>query len=115
MSETNVILIGASTRAAAMSARRAGWTPWCADLFADADLQPIATVHKVSVEAYPQGLFDALANAPHAPLIYTGALENRPDLIARIDRPLWGNPPEVLRAIRSPSRWTQCLHARGVS
>ena len=114
MSETNVILIGASTRAAAMSALRAGWTPWCADLFADADLQRIATVRKVSAETYPQGLIDALADASRAPVIYTGALENRPDLIAQIDRPLWGNSPDVLRAIRSPSRWTQCLQARGL-
>src|SRR5205807_1833458 len=111
----DIILIGASTRAAAMSARRAGWTPWCADLFADADLQRIATVRKVPIETYPHGLIDALVNAPRAPVIYTGALENRPDLIAKIDRPLWGNSPEVLRAIRSPERWTQCLRQRGFS
>ena len=35
----NLILFGASTRAAAFSALRAGLRPWCADLFADADLQ----------------------------------------------------------------------------
>jgi predicted ATP-grasp superfamily ATP-dependent carboligase len=114
MSEMNIILLGASTRAAAISARRAGWTPWCADLFADADLQRIATVRKVSAEAYPQGLIEALVDAPQAPVIYTGALENWPDLIAKIDRPLWGNSPDVLRAIRSPSRWTQCLQSRGL-
>jgi predicted ATP-grasp superfamily ATP-dependent carboligase len=114
MSDRHVILLGASTRAAAGSARRAGLTPWCADLFADADLQRMATVRKVPIEAYPQGLLDALAEAPRAPVIYTGALENRPDLIARIDRPLWGNSPEVLRAVRSPMRWTQCLQACGL-
>ena len=114
MSETHVILLGASTRAAAMSARRAGWTPWCVDLFADADLQRIASVRKISTEGYPNGLLDALADAPQAPVIYTGALENRPDLVARIDRPLWGNPPEVLRAVRSPERWTQALRACGL-
>ncbi|MBI2806232.1 MAG: ATP-grasp domain-containing protein [Planctomycetes bacterium] len=108
-SDSTVILLGASTRAAAMSALRAGRTPWCADLFADVDLERIATVRKVSAAAYPDGLLDALADAPPGPVIYTGALENRPDLIARIDRALWGNSPEVLRAIRSPERWTQCL------
>src|SRR5205085_5677927 len=94
-SDANVILLGASTRAAAMSARRAGWTPWCADLFADVDLERIAIVRKVT--AYPDELLDALSDAPQAPVAYTGALENWPDLIAKIDRPLWGNPPEVLR------------------
>ncbi len=114
MSDQHVILIGASARAAATSARRAGWKPWCADLYADADLQRVATVRKVSLEAYPQALFDALADAPRAAVMYTGALENRPDLIATLDRPLWGNPPEVLRAIRSPERWTQYLRANHV-
>ena len=112
--QIEVILLGASTRAAAGSARRAGWTPWCADLFADADLQTIATVHKVAIEAYPHGLLDVLAEAPQAAVIYTGALENRPDLIARIDRPLWGNSPDVLRAIHAPRRWTQCLQAHSL-
>ena len=112
--QPEVILLGASTRAAAGSARRAGWTPWCADLFADADLQTIATVRRVPIDAYPLGLIDALAEAPQAPVIYTGALENRPDLVARIDRTLWGNAPDVLRAIRAPSRWTQCLEAHAL-
>ena len=111
---TDIILVGASTRAAAMSARRAGWTPWCADLFADADLQRIATVRKVPLDAYPHGLLAALAHAPPGPVLYGGALENRPDLIARIQRPLWGNPPEVLRGVRTPSRWAHCLQIRGI-
>ncbi|MBI3821502.1 MAG: ATP-grasp domain-containing protein [Planctomycetes bacterium] len=114
MDGTPVIIIGASARAAAMSACRAGWTPWCADLFADADLQRIAQARKVPIESYPEGLLDALAEMPAAPVIYTGALENRPDLVAKIERPLWGNPPEVLRAVRSPQRWTQCLHEHGI-
>src|SRR5437016_4654594 len=111
----DVIIIGASTRAAAMSARRAGWTPWCADLFADADLERIATVHKIRPEDYPGGILTALKGAPPCPVIYTGGMENRPRLIAKIDRPLWGNTPDVLRAVRKPERWTECLRARGVA
>lgn len=110
----NVILLGASTRAAAMSALRAGMTPWCVDLFADADLCRIASVRKVPSDTYPHCLLTALRDAPNAPVIYTGALENAPGLIARIDRPLWGNPPAVLRNVRSPERWTQCLREQGV-
>jgi uncharacterized protein len=110
----DIILIGASTRAAATSALRAGWTPWCADLFTDADLEHIATVRKVPMATYPHGLLDVLSDAPQAPVIYTGALENWPDLVAKIDRPLWGNSPEVIRGIRSPERWTQYLCTQGV-
>ena len=109
-----LILLGASVRAAATSALRAGWTPWCADLFADADLERIAPVRKVALHQYPRGLLDTLADAPPGPVIYAGALENYPGLIRRIDRQLWGNPPAVLRAIRNPGRWTRCLQAAGL-
>jgi predicted ATP-grasp superfamily ATP-dependent carboligase len=111
----NVILIGASTRAAAQSALRAGWSPWCADLFADADLERIATAHEIPADEYPDGLLSAIAHAPPGPVIYTGSLENRPDLIARIERPIWGNPPAILRAIRNPERWTPFLQNLGIS
>jgi predicted ATP-grasp superfamily ATP-dependent carboligase len=111
---TSLVILGASTRAAAMSARRAGWTPWCADLFADADLQNIATVRKIAAADYPDGLLEALQEAPPGPVMYTGALENRPDLIAKIDRPLLGNSAEVLRAVRSPRRWSECLAAHSL-
>ncbi len=111
-----VILLGASTRAAATSALRAGWTPWCVDLFGDADLTRRATARKVALAAYPQGLLAALADAPDelAPVIYVGALENRPGVIGRIMRPLWGNAPDVLRAIRTPSLWQRCLQTAGL-
>jgi uncharacterized protein len=109
-----LIILGASTRAAATSALRAGWTPWCADLFADADLERIATVRKVPSHAYPHGLLDALKEAPPGPVLYTGALENWPDLVAGIDRQVLGNGADVLRAIRSPSNWTACLREKGV-
>src|SRR6185503_15144337 len=97
-----------------MSAWRAGWTPWCADLFADADLERIAHVCKISADDYPEGLIEALQEAPCGPVLYTGGLENRPDLIATIDRPLLGNPPDVLRAVRKPERWTKCLRDRKI-
>lgn len=113
----SLILIGASTRAAAASARQAGWAPWCADLFADADLEAIAPVRKVPRERYPEGLLEALREAPPGPIQYTGALENWPDLLARLasfDRPLWGNPPAVLRAVRDPQRWCQAVRDAGL-
>lgn len=106
---SQLIILGASTRAAAMSARRAGWTPWCADLFADVDLERIATVRKIPAEEYPDGLLSALREAPPGPVMYTGALENRPDLIARIDRPILGNSADVVRRVRTPELWVECL------
>ncbi|MBI5757899.1 MAG: ATP-grasp domain-containing protein [Planctomycetales bacterium] len=98
-----VLLVGASTRAAAFSARRAGFEPICVDMFGDADLQSIAEV--IPVRQYPDGLIEAAAGVdPAIPWLYTGGLENHPETVAAISsqRPLWGNNAAVLRLVRDP-------------
>jgi predicted ATP-grasp superfamily ATP-dependent carboligase len=110
----NLIIIGASTRAAAFSAHRAGLRPWCVDLFADADLARRFPVRKIPLQAYPEGFLAALGDAPDGPVLYTGGLENYPDLLARIDRPLWGNSPDVLRRVRDPYLLAQTLRRCGL-
>ena len=110
----DVIVLGASARAAAFSAHRAGLRPWCVDLFADADLSRRFPTRKVPFEDYPHGLLRALRDAPQGPVIYTGGLENYPALIAQIDRPLWGNPPSVLRRVRSPFLLNDVLRRHGL-
>jgi len=110
----SMILIGASVRAAAQSAVRAGFTPWCADGFADRDLQAIAESRRV--RHYPAGFVAALADAPADPLIYTGALENYPRLVdaLTLKRPLWGNNGEILGDVRSPVRVAEALLRNGL-
>ena len=101
----NLLIVGGSVRAAAQSAIRAGFQPWCADLFADSDLRAIVPdARRCPVERYPNGLVDLIRDAPGAPWIYTGGLENYPGLIAKMTqlRPLWGNGPDVLRLCRDP-------------
>jgi uncharacterized protein len=100
-----LLIVGASTRAAAQSAIRAGFQPWCADLFADSDLRAIVPdARRCPAERYPNGLVDLIRDAPDAPWIYTGGLENHPRLIATMMqlRRLWGNGPDVLRLSRNP-------------
>lgn len=106
-------ILGASTRAAACSAARAGYRVWTADLFADAD-QP-AAAHVVRASDYPRGLFRALAEAPPGPWLYTGGLENYPALIDRAAgrRPLLGNSGATLRRARDPMVLCQLLHDHG--
>jgi predicted ATP-grasp superfamily ATP-dependent carboligase len=102
---SRLIIVGASVRAAAESALRAGFRPWCADLFADADLCAIVPdAVRCPVEQYPTCLLRILSTAPRAPWIYTGALENHPRLIQKMAavRPLWGNGAAALRLARSP-------------
>ena len=104
--ERRVLIVGGSTRAAASSARRAGLQPICADLFADHDTRQIAEV--IPVRSFPESLPDDVAHVQADGWFYTGALENRPDLIERMDHagasygPLWGTRSAVLKQIRDP-------------
>src|SRR5438105_3281580 len=77
-----LILLGASIRAAAFSALRAGFTPYAIDLFADRDLAAVGPAVKIS--RYPQDFLSALAAAPQAPWLYSGGLENYPQLVDRL-------------------------------
>ena len=107
--EPNIIVLGASARAAAFSALRAGMRPYAIDLFADTDLVDVCPA--VKIKRYPHDFEQALAEAPQAPWIYTGGLENYPDLVERMSvlRPLYGNGPEVLRKVRDPELLAACL------
>jgi predicted ATP-grasp superfamily ATP-dependent carboligase len=53
---------------------------------------------------YPDILLQVARKAPACPWMYTGALENRPDVIRALahERPLWGNDESVLVIVRSP-------------
>lgn len=110
---SRLAILGASARAAAWSAHRAGFSVAAVDLFADVDLQQVAAARVC--DDYPQGLAAHLAALPPSPWMYTGALENYPDLVAALasQRPLWGNGAEVLRRIRDPGTLYDVLQADG--
>lgn len=107
--QPNIIIVGASARAAAFSALRAGMRPYAIDLFADCDLADVCPA--VKIKRYPQDFEQALSEAPQAPWMYTGGLENYPDLVDRLAglRTLYGNGAEVLRRIRTPELLAECL------
>src|SRR5689334_16729172 len=113
----HLLIVGASARAAAFSALRAGLRPVCADLFADADLRARCTAWRVGPKDYPRGFLDVPALDSPGPWLYAGGLENRPDLVeamARRRQPLWGNPAAVLRRVRSPFEVRAVLRAAGL-
>ena len=99
---SDVLILGASARAAIHSARRAGLTPHAADLFADRDAAAYATVRRCDLADYPDGLERLAESFPPMPWLYTGGLENHPDLVDRVaaKRPLLGNAGGVLRKVR---------------
>jgi predicted ATP-grasp superfamily ATP-dependent carboligase len=108
-----LILVGASVRAAAFSAARAGYRPYSIDLFADCDLTALGPAVKIA--RYPADFFPAIEAAPSAPWIYTGGLENYPRLVDRLSqfRPLVGNRGDVLRKVRSPTQLMQTAREAG--
>jgi predicted ATP-grasp superfamily ATP-dependent carboligase len=108
-----LIVLGASARAAAMSARRAGWQPYAIDQYADRDLAAIGPA--IRIARYPGDFLAALAAAPAAPWLYTGGLENHPRLVDRLAaiRPLMGNRGQVLKIARQLRTLCAAAHEAG--
>ncbi|MFM7149072.1 MAG: ATP-grasp domain-containing protein, partial [Gemmataceae bacterium] len=98
-----LIIVGASVRAVAFSALRAGFHPWCVDLFSDLDLARSCSSIQLT-DSYPNGFLTVIKEAPDAPWIYTGGLENYPKLVGQMAnyRHLLGNNAKELRKSRHP-------------
>jgi predicted ATP-grasp superfamily ATP-dependent carboligase len=108
-------IVGASARAAAFSALRAGLDPLCADLFADRDLQNRCSVTRLTGH-YPNGFRQFIESDLPGPWMYTGGLENWPQLVERWARrrPLWGNAGRSLSLARNPEHVSRLLLDRGM-
>ena len=111
-----ILVVGASVRAAAGSLIRAECRPVAADLFNDADLAAVAPCVRLDRDRYPGGIAKQVAHLAPLPWLYTGAIENHPDVVAAIARRsrLLGNGPEVLRAVRDPLRLAGAIRAAGL-
>lgn len=124
-----VLLIAAfSGRGIAMAARRAGFSPCVADLFADVDTRAVAAAARRVPGDLADGFGDdalmealtALAEevgSPPAGLVYGAGFEDRPALLARIGArwPLLGNMPETVAAAKDPWRLAEGLARLGIA
>jgi predicted ATP-grasp superfamily ATP-dependent carboligase len=115
MSSPNLLIVGASARAAAFSALRAGLRPWCVDLFADCDLQQRCAITRLTGR-YPEGLRGFLESDLPGPWMYTGGLENWPRFVQEMaqQRPLWGNAETALSRCRDPKYVAAVLRLAGM-
>jgi predicted ATP-grasp superfamily ATP-dependent carboligase len=116
----HVLLAGISTRAAAESAARAGFTVTAIDAFADLD--QYASVRSLSLRRD----FDAPVSAHAAArasrriecdaVAYGSSFENHPRAVSTLaaGRALWGNSPEVVRRVRDPRLVADALARRGL-
>ena len=116
LSSRSLIVLGASSRALAESALRAGSTPIAVDLFADVDLRARCRAFRIPRVEWPCGIPRALARLPRVPVVWTGALENHPEVLARIaaSRPVLGTSPRKLAAVRDPRRLGSVLASAGL-
>src|SRR4029079_1904464 len=65
---------------------------------------------------YPTRLPELVREAPPGQWLYTGGLENQPDIVGRIagERQLWGNDADVLARVRDPFALARTLRAADV-
>ncbi len=112
----DLLILGASARAAAFSALRLGLHPNSADLFSDTDLAVVCPSTRIEPADYPQGLARFAVEIAPTRWLYTGALENRPGLVDRISRrhDLLGNPGETLRRVRDPLLFAEAVQDAGL-
>lgn len=113
MSSNAVIIVGVSTRSAAASCVRAGLRPVCLDLFGDRDLREFAEVHVLDHLDDMVPLLEQLAGRLErsTPVIYTGGMEHRSDLIEYIEShwTLWGCSSRSVKEVRDPIRLAAAL------
>src|SRR5207253_82960 len=74
----------------------------------------IATATRI--RPYPEGLLDWLRTIEPPAWMYTGALENHPELVDQMAwiAPLAGNPGDVLARVRSPWELATALQTAGL-
>lgn len=116
-SESHLVCVGASVRALACSAARAGWHVHAADLFGDRDLLSGVASFIRTAAPYPDSLVETALRFPDAPWCYTGALENHPDVVDRIaaTRRLAGNPGSAIRMVRDHATLGPAVRRAGLA
>ncbi|HWA16776.1 MAG TPA: ATP-grasp domain-containing protein, partial [Gemmatimonadales bacterium] len=114
--ESLLLIVAITGRALAQSARRGGYRPVVLDCFADADTRIAAeALHQVAEPATfrfsEERLRDAARDVGPAPLVYGAGFEGRDRLLARLtqNRPLFGNPADVMGTVRDPRQFFAAL------
>jgi predicted ATP-grasp superfamily ATP-dependent carboligase len=114
-----LLVCGASTRAAAEGAARAGFSVTSIDAFADRDHHPSVRALSVARDLNVPPTASAVARAARMigrdAVVYLSPFENHPRAVATLaaDGLLLGNPPETLRRVRNPFLLAEALRRHG--
>jgi len=121
-----VLIVAASGRALAASARRGGFVPLVADFFGDQDTIAAVAAHVRLCDGLkrgmrPDNILPALkslaARQEPAGIVYGTGFEDRPELISSIRRrwKLLGNPPEVVARAKDPLGLSKLCCGNGIA
>jgi len=112
-----VLIVGVSTRAAAQSAARAGFSVTAIDAFADLDQHPAVRAEAVRGRFTPDAAVRRACEIAADAVVYLSNIDNHPALVGALARgsALWGNAPDVLRKARNPARVADALRSRGLA
>ncbi len=117
----DILICGTSTRAAAESAARAGFSVTTIDAFADRDQHPTVRALSVARDFNASPTAPAMARVardlPCDAVVYLSPFENHPRAVAALAarRVLLGNAPETLRLVRDPFVLAGALRSHGVA
>jgi uncharacterized protein len=105
-----LLIIGASCRAAAWSARHAGFRVAALDLFADRDLRGIADAQLI--RSFPDSVIEQAQDYSDHTIVLAGGMENYPNVVAELEKQnvVVGASSRQIIAIRSLAnlkRWVQ--------
>jgi predicted ATP-grasp superfamily ATP-dependent carboligase len=116
---TRLLLTGVSTRSAAESAARAGFTVTALDAFADLDQHPavraLSLPRDFGARFTPSAAARAAKGIESDAVAYLSSFENHPHAIATLaaGRTLLGNPPAVIARVRDPRQVARAFRGRG--
>ena len=112
-----VLIAGVSTRAAATSAARAGFTVTAIDAFGDLDQHPSVRSRPLGRRFTAQAAARAGRSIECDAVVYLSSFENHPNAVSALaaGRALWGNAPAVLRRVRDPRLVAEALGRRGIA
>src|SRR6267154_350352 len=111
----SVLLAGVSTRAAAESAARAGFSVTALDAFGDLDQHASVTAHAIPGKFTAHAAARAARSIECDAVAYLSNFENHPAAVRTLSkgRSLWGNAPDVLKRVRDPLLVAQAIRSRG--
>jgi predicted ATP-grasp superfamily ATP-dependent carboligase len=121
----HVLIVAASGRALAASARRGGYRPLVVDYFGDQDTLASVDAHHRLADGLSLGMrLDEVmgaigkVSARRAPIgvVCGTGFEDRPDVLAAIAQrwPLIGNGPEAIALIKDPMQFADLCRATGI-